>query len=355
MKKLFICSTVYQLIVAIQIRITIFKKKEVDVIVTNEIHEAQQLCQRLNSLRIFDNVFCIEGKNTSLDSGKSIYLKNMYIKKLQKSIIGKKVEILEKGRYNEIFFANIGGLNLRLATFLSSHNIQAKMNLYEEGISSYSRIFGDIFERLYMPGRGIIKSYLTYGVLKKVTSFYYFEPQVMVWECKGEIVKIPPISSDIQNLKKILNYIFCYEQLRDSYSEKVIFFEESYIADGDYVDDMGIIKMLETIYQKEDIFVKTHPRNSTNRFQNEGYKTNKDSIMPWEVIALNLDMRDKILVSISSTALVNSFLLLNTDAKLIFAYQQVVNKNERLRKTIEVIEKIKLEYPSAFALLQENV
>ena len=175
----------------------------------------------------------------------------------------------------------------------------------------------------------------------------------MTWNCK-KCKQIESISDNKAEITKTLNAIFNYNSIHDKYDEKVIFFEESYVADGIIVNDIELVECLAKIYGKENIIVKIHPRNPENRFKKLGYKTNVDTNIPWEVIALNIDLDTKILVSMTSTAVVSSFLLFHSNAKMIMEYKYFSIDNERLSKTIEVIEKIKEVFPDRFFELNDK-
>lgn len=345
-RKLFICSTVYQLIVAIQIKCSMFREKKVDIIVTDEIKDAERVSKKLNESGLFEHCIVVMGKNTKLEKGKIIYIMPLYKTMLKKTISYDNCIIAKKDRYGEIFFANVGGLNYRLAAMMLSYNTRAFLSMFEEGVATYSRIHGDVFEK-----RNSLKSNIVFHTLRMTKKLYVFNPQIITWEPHMEVVKIPDIKENDMELISLLNGIFAYKDIQDSYSERVIFFEESYFADGIYVRDVELVKKIENIYGKDNIFIKSHPRSKTNRFKELGYKTNKDTVLPWEVIALNINLSEKVLVSMTSSAVVNSFLLFHSGAKLILDYQNMPLENNRIRKTIEVIERIKEIYPNTFGFI----
>lgn len=103
---------------------------------------------------------------------------------------------------------------------------------------------------------------------------------------------------------------------------------------------------MAAIYGKDNIMIKVHPRNRENRFKMLGYNTNTDLTIPWEVIALNIDGLDnKVLATMTSTALINTYLCLNSNSKLFFYISRLNSDNPRVLYTAEVIKKLALLYP----------
>ena len=61
---------------------------------------------------------------------------------------------------------------------------------------------------------------------------------------------------------------------------------------------------------KENIMVKIHPRNPINRFAERGFKTNKDTSIPWEVLLLTgEDFDKKIYLTVASSAILNPIMV----------------------------------------------
>ena len=352
-RNLFICSTVYQLLVALQIKITKFPDTESDLIITNEIPSVERIKELLSTQNLFGKIICVEGKNTALAAGKSIYFDHAYCSVLLEKTSGHPKDWLEKGRYTRILFSNIGSLNMRLAIFFRRRSPKAKIGMFEDGVSTYSQLYGRAFAVPQGNPVAKLRYRFIFDILTRVSELYVFAPELLVWQPKAAVEKIPPISEAADKLREVVNTVFDYPNLQDTYEEKVIFFEESYVADGDMVDDIAVVEKLKDKFGKENIFVKSHPRNPTNRFQEMGYKTNRDRAIPWEVIALNIPLAEKVLVSMSSTAVVSSYLLMRAPAKMTLAYQTLPIDTDRLKYTVEVIQRLEQLYPDAFVKLND--
>lgn len=351
MRSIYICSTTYQLIVALHIMIMNSDKENSDIIITDSMKDGDLIAKRLRMCKRFNEVFFVSGKDTILEHQKNVYLDPRYSVRLREKSGEGYNSLVVHDKYQKIFFANIGGLSLALTSYLKKRNKRALLCMYEEGVSSYSQYYGDAINKKndikHLYNRFLMKT------LYNIDQFLCFTPDVMVWKPKCEIQKLESIESTKNQLTKCLNYIYDINNLQDDYNEKVIFFEESYVEDGISIDDLSVVAELESIYGKNAIFVKTHPRNKENRFGNLGYKTNVCTSIPWEVIALNINMDDKLLVSMTSTSVINSVFLLNTKAICVMEYSGIISDSKRVKDTIEVIKKIKMSYPDKIMSIKD--
>lgn len=72
-----------------------------------------------------------------------------------------------------------------------------------------------------------------------------------------------------------------------------------------------------------------------------------DLTIPWEAIALNIEgMENKTLVTMTSTALISTYLCIKSNAKLIFYTSKLNSQNQRVLYTAEVIKKLASLYPN---------
>lgn len=338
--NIIVCATVYQLIVALQVKRTILSNTKTDVILLDTIRNSQVLALYIAKENIFDSVFALSLN----DMGSAGFIKGKIISKLKRVMSRNGVEFFLNKNYDEFFFASFNTISLLLGSFYLRKNNSIKITMFEEGASSYSNLYADIFRDI-TNNCNQIKEWL-YKFLRNpinyVSKYYVFDPSVVLWDAPN-VERIPPIDTKDKEFRALLNRLFDYAIIKDSYTEKVIFFEESYYADGVDVPDVEIVNKLAEKYGKDQIFVKKHPRNPTNRFEQLGYKTNVDTSIPWEVIAMNIDLSDKIIATISSTAAINTVLMF-PNAKVKFFCDDVKTDNFRVNSTIEVIKKIQEVY-----------
>ena len=108
------------------------------------------------------------------------------------------------------------------------------------------------------------------------------------------------------------------EKMKDDYNVLFIFFEESYEGDGVDIDDLEVLENVTSEINKKDILVKRHPRNTVNRFEKLGYKTNINTTIPWELIILNNNFTNTLFLTIGSSAATNPYFIFGITAKVVF-------------------------------------
>lgn len=333
---LIVCNTHYQLLVAMQLKLTVLKDRIVDCVLSGSVSNVAVLHEKLRAKKLFRNVFRIQTKG--INFGWNVNISSIGTVDINL------INLIDKHDYTECFFANLGGFDRCLGRYLLKDGRKVSIAIYEDGLSSYSKIYGKEIETI-KSAKNIVKNLITKNPFSCITAYYVFSPEIMTWPC-SQVKRIPPIQENIAELREIANFIYSYDNLRDDYSEKVIFFEESYFQDGIAVDDVALVESLAEKYGMENIFIKTHPRNEVNRFKNMGYKTNIDKAVPWEVIALNLNLDDKVLVTMTSSAIANTCIMYPSKAQLIYDYRGMdLDSNTRLKYTVEVIQRMKIVFP----------
>lgn len=337
--NIIVCATAYQVIVALQIKKTMLLKDRTDLVLLDTIKNSRTIATNIASEEIFNTVVTISLNNM----GNTGFIKGKLKSIIKKSVTSNDLEMLVNNSYDEFYFASFNLFTLLLGSFYLKKNKKTRIVMFEDGASSYSKCYSKIFENIINVScvkRSIYKFFN--HPIYSISTYYVFNPSIVLWDAPN-VERIPPINSKDENFKAFLNKLFDYESIKDNYTEKVIFLEESYYADGVDVPDVELVNKLAEKYGKNQIFIKKHPRNPTDRFEQLGYKTNVDTSIPWEVIAINIDLSDKIIATISSTAAISTILMF-PNANVEFFCGDVKTDNFRVNSTIEVIKRIQEVY-----------
>lgn len=310
-KKLFLCNTLYQIICASAIR-NMFPNDEVDIILSDHSVGNIKIFNRLtNNTIVFNHVFYVESKKFFVND-KNLSRREFYLLLKNDSTIENILDISDI--YDDFFCANVDPLSLRLVNYLKRKNRKLKINWFEDGLTAYS------YDKCYFPNfLGNIKAvskwllFRIYSVTPFVNNFFVFKKDKMEWKPNAKIVEIEPIS---RNLANQLGDIFSVSKCIDKYKEKFIFFEDG-AMDWNDESDVEVVKLIVDLVGKENLFVKLHPRNPKNRFEKYGITTNKDVSIPWEVIATNIEIESKILLTMYSQSVITPDILMNKKAKVI--------------------------------------
>lgn len=325
---LFICNTPYQLLMACNLSYTLLKECQVDVILSDHFHGAERMSEKINECNIiFRKAYFVKSFNFSRHQGEYLYLRKVSNRKLLYHINIKRIAesmIRLERNYNEFWVANYEEFTEVLFNYIRKEiNHKIIINCYEDG---YTSCCCDWWLRSPEMNAGFIRKIyekyikrITYSP-KEFTGYYVMHPEDITFNIPYSTYKIPPINKfDITFMNQI-NELYEYNLCQDVYDKKVIFFEESYYVDGIPIDDLKYVEEVASIVGKENIMIKIHPRNSENRWEKMGYKTNKDMSIPWEIIALNQDFSNKILVSISCNSIITSYFLAGIKGKSLLLF-----------------------------------
>lgn len=316
-KKLFLCNTVYQVMVALWLKHSRLDGQRADLIVTDHMNGAAQLRERIAELGLYENVYFAKTLTESrYKSGRSS--KENLRANLDPMWMVRQYAPLDDRSYDELYIANFDGFSQLLFTGLSHRNPKLKLSAFEDGLSTYclfEQYYHD-FEHFYGKPSDFLRKFLhekiyrlrpLYGNLSQVL---VFNPDCMQWDPGCPVVGVPKIDTKDQVYRQLVNRAFGYENSRDRYDRKYLFFEESFFADHYEVNDVELVEQLATRVGKENMMVKIHPRNPVNRFAEKGYKTNVDTSIPWEVILMNLDdIQDMVLVTVASSTILNPIMI----------------------------------------------
>lgn len=304
MKILFLCNTLYQIIVASCIR-NMFSDSEADIILSDHSTGNKQIYENYcKSNVIFTNVFYAETKHFYEDD-RHLTRKQYWSKLKDKASVLSVVKLSKS--YDMFFCANEEPFSIRLINYLKRCNSKVQINWFEDGLSAYD------FDKIYFKvKRTSFKEFIRnclgiYRVTTSVRKYFVFKPENMDWEPPAEIVKINPLDSALaKNLAKLFNF----ENCEDKYEEKYIFFEDG-ARDWNDSTDVELMQRVADIIGKDNIIVKVHPRNPENRFAKLGFKTNKNTSVPWEIIASNIDIENKVLITMFSQSVITPDILMN--------------------------------------------
>ena len=328
----FFCSTPYQILVAINIKLTQYEDEEADIYILNHFDNAKKIVENLEDKSIFSSVNYTDCINftKSFSSNKLIrfYEKaNVYLN--YRSITEKYFDFKNKF-YDEVYLTYPDVIIQLAIKTLSQQNNKLKINLYEDGTGGYTSFNPSFFKKLFN---------LVFGfdeVVDKYHSINIFQPELYSGSTQNNNIivnKIPKINTKSKKLKYLINDIFSYKDNYDI-NEKIIFLEQPlHFVEGLNSD---IKNIADEVLSKEYI-IKLHPRTNENNYDN--FNIYKNNSIPWEVINLNSDLEDKVLVSYYSTACVSPKIIFDQEPIIIFLYNIQGLKDILTDETKKFIEK----------------
>ena len=330
---LIICNTYYQLILAIQMKRTLFANNQVDLWLSDHSVRAEKVAKRLEEKKVFTKVTYIRTKNATYGRSKIEKFKQ------QISINFRSVKVQNIPLYDEIIYHNINMDFYRLADIYQKIGHRVIWSKLEEGILSYN-VYDDFSYKSIYISEFIRKFTRREGVASKVKWYYCTNPEIKKEYWGRRNIRIPYVGSD-QEMKEILNHIFDYKPVE--FKQKYIFFASSSDIDGNSYGETELVLKIAKRVGKENLLVKMHTRDTRKVYEEKGISVLRNSFVPWEVMQMNMLSGDVVLMTITSGAFLSAEILLNQGNEGnqgIYLYPKVQCNKKTFKKCALTIEDI---------------
>lgn len=304
---LIICNTYFQLIVAIQLRLTLFKDEEVDVHISDHSLNAKAVADRLRRMRVFHDV-CYRETKSSINSG--IFQK---VREFVPVCFGIS-EYPAYADYDEILFYNLNMPVYQVVDAAAGGSRRTIFSGMEEGVLSYGGMaYGKSPQLLDM-----VRTVTGYPQVKKsIEKYYCFNPELFQ-EQGGlfEPVCIPPVCESMGELKRVLADAFDFEP--EPIGRRFVFFASSSDIDGRGFGETELVVELAELVGKDNFLVKMHPRDGRSAYKDAGLNVMSRSDIPWEVFQICGGADGVVCMAATSGSFINSATLLNNGVEGVF-------------------------------------
>ena len=333
MKVIAICNTALQIISALNLKCKFFANDVFDVVISDHMNNSINIVNNANTYKVFDNAFYAE--TFELCRRKKVLFSSGIKGKYQRAFLREKLlsEIIDIEKYDIMLFNNFDEFNRLLYQVLYRKNKNLKAYIIEDGYSSYYAQ-GWEWENIYKQSNGIkynIKKIL-FGEIELATNLsgqYVYDPDLVKWKAPFDRIKMPKISLSDKPFITLLNQLFNYDIMEDSYDAPIIFFEESFRKEGYDIGDIEMVETIADIVGKNNIMIKRHPRNTDNVFAKLGYRVNMNTTIPWEVIIMNNPtLTEKILVTICSGAAATPYTMFGMQTNSVILLNLIKNRDK---------------------------
>lgn len=312
------CETFYDLINAINIKLTLLKDVSADLVLTRSSNFTN-VFSKVEALNIFSKIYLSE------DS----WLNGLEIKKLaatqkrQITLHPEKYLISEEWQnkeYEEFYIPTFTSEYHCLVYYNFYYKFKKvpKVVMYEDGTDSYSRNNATVIKDRCSAclDASVFPSKIRFE--NNVKAIMVYEPEICQNASNYTIIPIPKISEEIF---EILTRIFDREFLP---KEKCIYLSEPFHDEFINNNEIQLLDRIAEKIGKENIIVKMHPRCSYDQFSPRGYKVLENSNIPWEIIAADKSIENKLLIAVSSTTLFSPKLIYNYNLKSIMLTKLVI-------------------------------
>ena len=338
MKRLIIANTYYQVIFAIQMKLTIFKKDYVDIIITDHSRNADYFSNKLKECKCFENVYYVN----TLGSGDR---RNKFQKvwDILSFSFGTKnrfnffVQDIKQPYYDEMLVFNYDMRTYGIFSVLSRYNSKINLSRYEEGILTYNS------EKLFTPARkvvGLMRKMQNKAVIENsFSNFYCFYPEL--YDGVFSVKRVPLIEGE-NKIKDILSVMFDINKKNMAYSQKYIFFTSVLdFEGGEPVGEYELVCKIAKLVGKENLLIKIHPRDKRTIYTDNNFCVDKNSCIPWEAIQLSGNFSDKVFMTVNSGSVLSGSTMSKNAVRTYFMFKLCnVNNNDLGKKSVYDINRL---------------
>ncbi len=311
-RNLFICHTPFQVITSIIIKQSKYPDDYADIILSSAFQNYKIIGERCKATEIFEHVFTVSLTKTNCTIGPLIPY-----------YFTKDLENYFPDTYDRIF-TNGPYYDLDNSVFYKFKN--AEVIVYDEGYSTYTNDF------LRMPKKFSFR----HRIIRNLSQFIFnrtymetaakkimlYDPELCVKPLPYSIEKIwDKNHNDAIKIMKAISYVFNVTDAISEYNKKYIFFEECFASDFQNNGDIEIIRRIISIVGSENLIVKLHPRDKTNRFIDLGISTNQTISVPNEALVTEMQNQGKVFITFSSGGVLNYRFLCDCSIKTILLYK----------------------------------
>lgn len=329
MKRLFLCNTPYQIMVASLLAHQLISSSSDsnDIIVTDNFVSSEIVFDRMRNEKLFKNCYfariheALFSRTLSQKIKKT--LSGFFIRRINSTYFDE-IPIFE---YDQVFYNNDDIFLYNLVSVISCKNPNVEVFRYEEGYSSYIKPFcSERAKRIC----GIRDTFLKRKKFEDCfKGIYLFEPELLLYNLAVPVYKINRKIS--QDVRQFIISIFDIDINRYKINQDWIIFEESFYQNDNNIKDIEMYRKFIDIVGMKNVTVKLHPRSRDNRFKHLGINVLPNDGTPWEAILIGCDFKNIRFVALASGSIINGRLLMGNTNESFLLYKCLDDSIESLR------------------------
>ena len=346
----FICTTPFQIITAINI--TRHKELYADLYIVPQFSNAKELSNSISDADVFRKVIYVDTSQIE-EYKKSKYKLFLHLgiawNYLRISSVVKKF-LLDDVTYSVIYVSSKANIGRLTALYYIKRGINFRTVFFDDGESSYDN------EAITNPSKAdqkLRRAIFGKEAVRPINELWLYSPSLFqkINPDSSVVVNQLPLIPQDDDTKLLYNKIFRVSS-SDLISERAIILDiiKNENLEGRKEDLIAIYKIIADVFGSNQTIIKKHPRDKSQEL--ETFKYYKKSEIPFEILLLNQDLSNKVLVTVSSTAITIPKLLFNVEPIVIYLGNLVKTKQARIGKATEYYEACKRTYddPNRFII-----
>lgn len=320
-RTLCLCDTPLQLLNMIHVILSYYNDDLRDLVITDEIKNYEILVRNIRKSRFFENVFLVKEDYKTTVKKRHSFFKPFALIQYAKRL---KSQHDIHTKYDRIFFWGTctSWINSYVA-MQTKKNTGCEFIWVDEGTASYST-HGLYWKKnklkrflfLSKPSQ-IVKRILGANYLSnRIDMQYLYRPEMADYQVPFERKSIPLLDGNSKEAN-LLKELFGFDE-SNNIKEKYIYFAGAGDVDGLCGNEKELLALVADCVGKSNLLVKVHPRESADYYIQNGYHINTNVSIPWEIYCLEKEeLKDKVLISIFSTAIVSPFVYFGLKTKAV--------------------------------------
>ncbi len=308
----FFCATPYQIFNCINLKLSEFSYDDADIYLLTFASDLSKYKKSLENSGLFRHVYLVytfDGSHGIKDAARLFLF-------LDKDLN----EVLKSKKYDVMFCTCMGFVNTIIYTRLYRNNPKIQLMYYDEGIGIYCVPLIQASQKLKL----FLKLFHGRDYFANINCLYAYLPDSMLVNREFEVKKISRV---VQKDKDVYNKIFEYRQESDFYTNKrFVYLDQAYKKQlGIPIDNGKLLQIIGREIPQESIAVKLHPTRTPDDAEYADCMLNiaPKTPIPWEVQLLNMNLQEKVFISINSTACITPKMVFDQEPIVVLLYRLV--------------------------------
>ena len=286
---------------------------DADVYITRTFFDAEAVAERLKDTEVFAHVYIMDNVLLTYPiTGKKCIEVVKNGKRVVKDLSGRK--------YDYAYYCNTGWLiNSIFYTGFVKGNKYCKHSFLDHGYGTYLTEYSK--KPLYLK---LFINLMGYKCMdgSMLEALYMFDPDMLKVPHNGELRIMPYIDRNNKKLVNTLNHAFAFDPENNEFNDKDIIILEQGPLKVEFDKESFWTSILNRINHDEAI-IKAHPRQNGSTLQQSGISISEMFSIPWEMIALNINIEEKTQMTIFSTSCVMPKINFDLEPTVIMLYKLV--------------------------------
>ncbi len=368
-RVLFGTDSYFQLMTAINLRTTVYKDWDADIVVYGSVPSADKIAERLRETHVYDNVYLAMtsltrcGQKYTKKEKLPKYFVYLYSLVSPKQVLKNAIGEALKNSYDEFVLNSYGALPETIFNVCYRNNPNIKIKRIEDGFVSYFTEFGS----KKCKSRQSLENFAgvlcgTKNMKDFIDGYYFVEPELVIAKLPYPVIRSPKFSRENKDLVRVLNHVFGYDDSL-KFDKKIYLFEDGSLFFMGSNEEVDIVKELKTVVDPDKFIVKMHPRRSNNRFEDLCVDVMVKSSIPWEVIQLNNHFDNCIFMTVASSVAFSSDIYFGDKCHKMLLFKCLKTPpalvNDNFKKYLELYKKKfgtdSLHIPANYEELKQEV